>query len=180
MRSWLTRLITAGVAVLAIVGTVDALRDSPFRSKPALRNPYLAPSPAPAAQASVRPPRCTRGQLALRIENLNGTPALELAHVAGEPCRTPRLPIQVGLLDRAGRALESNQDGLTVQQTVGIRRAFAPTTLAPQVAVSALFSPYVYLCGTPKPAWAFAEAGSYSARGRLPHGYATCLDDLGP
>jgi hypothetical protein len=180
MRSWLTWLTAGGLGALVIVGTIDALRDSSSRSKPALRNPYLAPSTAPAAQTNERPPRCRRGQLALRVENLNGTPTLELAHVSGEPCRTPRLRIQVGLLDRAGRALESQEDGLTVQQTIGIQRAFAPTTLAPQVAVSAVFSQYVYLCGTPKPVWAVAEAGPYSARGRLPRGYGACLDDLGP
>jgi hypothetical protein len=179
MRSWLTWLIAGGVAAVAIVGTVDALRDSPSRSKPALRNSYLAPSPAPAARASERSPRCAAEQLALRVENLNGTPALELAHVWGQPCRTPRLRIRVGLLDRAGRALERHEDGRTYQQTVGVQSAFAPTTLAPQVAVSAPFS-VVYLCGAPKPVWAVADAGPYGAKGRLPRGYPACVDDLGP
>jgi hypothetical protein len=179
MRSWLTWLIAGGVAALAIVGAVDALRDSPSRSKPPLRNSYLAPSPAPAAQASERSPRCTTQQLALRVEKLNGTPALELAHVWGQPCRTRRLQIEVGLLDRAGRPLEKYEDAHTYRLTVGIQRAFAPTTLTPNVAVSAPFS-FDYVCGTPRPGWAVANAGPYFARGRLPRGYPACVDDLGP
>jgi hypothetical protein len=179
MRSWLTWLITGGLVALAILGTVDALRNSSSPSKPALRNPYLAPSPGRAAQASKRPSRCATGQLALRVENLNGTPALELVHLSGGPCRTPRLRVEISLLDRAGRVLETHEDGLTVQQTVGIQSAFAPTTLAPHVAVSAPFR-YVYLCGASKPVWAVAEAGPYSGKGRLPRGYGACLDDLGP
>jgi hypothetical protein len=140
MRSWLTWLIAGGLGALVIVGIVDALRDSPSRPKPALRNPHLAPSPTPAARANERSPRCTSQQLALRVENLNGTPALELAHVWGQPCRTPRLQIEVGLLDRAGRPLEKYEDGRTYRPTVGIQPAFAPTTLAPNVAVSAPFA----------------------------------------
>jgi hypothetical protein len=179
MRSWLTWLIAGGLGALVIVGIVDALRDSPSRPKPALRNPHLAPSPTPAARANERSPRCTSQQLALRVENLNGTPALELAHVWGQPCRTPRLQIEVGLLDRAGRPLEKYEDGRTYRPTVGIQPAFAPTTLAPNVAVSAPFS-FDYLCRAPRPAWAVANAGPYSARGRLPHGYPACVDHLGP
>ena len=181
MRSWLTWLIASGVGALAILGTVDALREAPSRSEsePGLRTPDLAPSPTPAARANERPPPCTKGQLALRVENLNGTPALELVHVSGEECRTPRLRIRVDLLDRAGRALERREHGLTVRQTVGIQSAFGPTTLAPHVALSAPFS-FDYVCGAQRPVWAVAEAGPYSGKGRLPHGYPACVDDLGP
>jgi hypothetical protein len=154
---------------LAILGTVDALRDSPSRSKPALRNPYLAPSPTPAAQASNRLPRCTAGQLALRVENLGGSPALALVHVWAGPCRTARLPIDISVFDRKGKR---------VQATVLIQRAFAPTTLSPNAEVIAGFN-LVYLCGERKPVRVVAEAGAYPARGQLPHGYA-CVDDLGP
>jgi hypothetical protein len=179
MRSWLTWLIAAGLGALAILGTVDALRDSPSESEPELRNPYLAPSPAPAAQASNRLPRCRTGQLALRVENLNGTPELALAHVRGEPCLTPRLAIEVALLDRARHAIRIRREGRVFQQTVGIQRAFARTSLSLNVGLSAPFS-YVYLCGESKPLWAAAKAGPYSATGRLPREYGTCLHDLGP
>ncbi len=114
--------------------------------------------------------RCTAQQIALRVEKLGGDLALALTHVWGAPCRTPRLPIDVALLDRAGKE---------VQATVGVQSAFAPTTLSPNVELVAGFN-FIYLCGQPEPVRVVAEAGPYPARGRLPRGHAACLNDLGP
>jgi hypothetical protein len=103
MRKAVTWMITGGLGTLAILGTVDALRGSPSRSKPVLRNPYLAPSPAPSAATTDRLPTCNTPQLALAFEILGGSATFVLRHVRGEPCHLPRLPIHFTVRDRAGR-----------------------------------------------------------------------------
>jgi hypothetical protein len=176
-RSRLTWLIVGGVVSVLVAGAVDAFRGSPSRPEP-VRNPYLAPSPAPAGAATPpgavsddsKLPRCKTQQLALDIENLGGSPALALVHAWAGPCRTPRLPIDIALLDRAGHSVEAE---------ISVQRAFAPTTLSPNAELSAPFS-YAYLCGEPKPVRVVAEAGPYPARGRLAQIFGACLDDFGP
>jgi hypothetical protein len=175
MTRTLTWVVVGGIVSLLVVGAVDALRPSgtptsASKTTAAPKRPAGDQISLPVETESVPPPRCTAQQLALTIENLGGGPALALLHVWAEPCRTPRLPIEVALLDRAGHSVEA---------TVGIQPAFPPTTLSSNVALSAPFT-FVYLCGEPKPVFAVADAGPYSARGRLPRSYGACLEDLGP
>jgi hypothetical protein len=169
VRTWPTWLVAGGVVALLVAAAFDVLRSSGSSPSPSI----LAGSERSLVreqEPTSPPPRCTAQQVALRIENLGGSPALSLDHVWAGPCRTRRLPIDVALLDRAGKAVEA---------TVDIPQAFAPATLSSDKALSAPFS-YVYLCGEPKPAFAHANAGPYSARGRLPQNSGACLDDLGP
>ena len=123
-----------------------------------------------AGAVETAPDRCAAQQLALRVANLGGGPALALVHVWGPPCRTPRLPVNVALFDRSGQRVEA---------TIGIQSAFAPTTLSPSVEVIAGFN-FLYLCGQRRPVRVVAEAGPYPTTGRLPHGIAACIHDLGP
>jgi hypothetical protein len=151
---------------------VDVLTssDRPSSTSPAPGSPETGDQRPQPVEASPEPPRCTAQQVALRVEDLGGSPGLALVHVWAEPCSTVRLPIEVALLDRSRSPVEA---------TVNVQAAFAASTLSPDTALSAPFG-YVYLCGEPKPVFAFASAGPYSARGRLPRGFGACLDDLGP
>jgi hypothetical protein len=126
MRKALTWMIAGGVLAVAILGAVDALRGSPSRSKPVLRNPYLAPSPALSAATTDRLPTCTTPQLALAFEILGGSGTFVLRHVRGEPCHLRRLPIRFSVRDRAGRR---------------VRLVTPPSGLDDQSAVKGDFSP---------------------------------------
>jgi hypothetical protein len=175
IQTRLTWVVVAGVAALLVAGVVDALRSSgspasSSKASPAPQQPVADQISLPTQEEDTAPPPCTAQQLGLKIENLGGVAALALVHVWAGPCRTPRLPIEVAVLDRAGEPVEG---------TIGIQPAFAPTTLSPDGELSAPFS-LVYLCGEPKPVRVAAEAGPYAATGRLPRRYAACLEDLGP
>jgi hypothetical protein len=126
MRLWLTRLIAGGLLAVAIAGTVDALRGSPSRPEPVLRNPYLVPLPLPSAATTDRLPTCTTPQLALAFEILGGSGTFVLSHVRGEPCHLRRLPIRFSVRDRAGRR---------------VRLVTPPSGLDDQSAVKGDFSP---------------------------------------
>jgi hypothetical protein len=113
MRKAVTWMIAGGLLAVAIAGTVDALRGSPSRPEPALRNPYLAPSPAPSAASTDRLPTCAKPQLALAFEILGGSATFVLRHVRGEPCHLPRLPIRFTVRDQAGRRVRlASAEGL--------------------------------------------------------------------
>lgn len=175
IRTPLTWALVGGLVALLVAGAIDVLRSSESptsesKSTNGLQRPAADRTNRRAETEGVPLPRCTAQQLALKIENLGGDPALALVHVWAGPCRTPRLPIEVALLDRAGRSVES---------AISVQPAFSPTTLSPNAELSAPFSA-VYLCGQPKPVRVAAEAGPYPARGRLPRGYVACLEDLGP
>jgi hypothetical protein len=119
MRKAVTWMIAGGVLAVAIAGTFDALRGSPPRPEPGLRNPYLAPSHAPSAAATDRLPTCTTPQLALAFEILGGSATFVLRHVRGEPCHLPRLPIRFTVRDQAGRRVRLvNAEGLGGQSAV--------------------------------------------------------------
>ncbi len=119
MRKAVTWMIAGGLLAVAIAGTVDALRRSPSGQKAAVRNPYLAPSPAPSAASTDRLPTCTTPQLALAFEILGGSATFVLRHVRGKPCHLPRVPIRFNVRDRAGRRVRLvNAEGLGGQSAV--------------------------------------------------------------
>lgn len=120
---------------------------------------------------TVRVPRCTTQQLALHVEILGGGPVVELTHVSGTACRSPRLPIDIVFFDRDGNAVEA---------TANIAGAFQPTIVSPGVDMVVGFT-VVRLCGKAKPRRFVAEAGPYFARASLSRGaFESCLTDLGP
>jgi len=164
----LTWLIVAGVGAVLIVGVVDAVRSSPPKREDTLYVP-LGPNPAPATTTAAAP-RCQADQLVLGMEPVGSDLALEIVHVRGQPCRTPRLRIEMTLLDRGGRRAEA---------TASIQEFFAPTNHWPNVDVVAGFT-ILYKCGEREPERFEAKVGPYRDRGRLPHYEALCLDDLGP
>jgi hypothetical protein len=165
MRKALTWIIAGGLLAVAIAGTVDALRDSPSRPEPLLRNPYLAPSQAPPAATTDRLPTCTTPQLALAFEILGGSGTFVLRHVRGEHCHLPGLPIRFNVRDRAGRR---------------VRLVTPPSGLDDQSAVNGDFSPgleqlinitYLPECGPeaipPGPFLVSVRVGPYVARRTL-------------
>ena len=128
MRIGVTSLIAAGVLVVGVAALLDALRGSPPQSEPAVRNPYVAPSPAPAAAAADRLPTCTTRQLRLSIKVLGGLASVVVRHVSGDPCRLPRLLLRVSVRDQAGReVLLRNPEGLEGSfQRFPVRGDFRP------------------------------------------------------
>jgi hypothetical protein len=170
IRKRLSWVIVGAVLALGAVAAVDVLRSS-GASTSSQATPTRAEEVTFSIQTEAAPvARCKTQQLALEIEKLGGSPALALVHAWAGPCRTPRLPIDITLLDRTGHS---------VQATVGVQPAFRPTVLAPNIELIAGFN-FVYLCGQPKPVRFLAEAGPYAVRGRLPRGRAACFNDLGP
>jgi hypothetical protein len=171
----MSRFVVLALAAVAIAAVVDAARnvygsDEPASGGRESRSPSHSTTSRAAVTTATAVPRCKTQQLAFRLQNLGGGPALALVHAWAGPCRTPRLPISVALLDRRGQAVDA---------TVGVQPTFAPSALSPNAELSAPFN-FVYRCGQPRPVRALAEAGPYSTRGRLPEGYGACLHDLGP
>ena len=154
----LTWVVVAGIIVLLVLAGIDALRGS--GSESAVTAPFAT------AAADI----CGPQQLMLRVERLGDRLALALRNVTGKSCRSPRLPIEVTLLDR---------NGFPAKATASIQRAFRPTIHAPNIDVIAVFT-VVSLCRKPEPELFTAEAGSYHGGGRLPATDAICVDDLGP
>jgi hypothetical protein len=104
------------------------------------------------------------------MESVGSDLALMLAHTEGQPCRTPRLRIDVTLLDGNGQRAKA---------TTSIQEFFAPTDHFRNVEVVAGFT-VLYTCGEAEPQRFVAGVGPYSEHGRLPRYKALCLDDLGP
>jgi hypothetical protein len=168
LGSRVTWIIVGGLVALLIVGVVDALRDSPPKQEATVYVP-LAPNPAPATTTAPAP-RCQTNQLDLRMEPVGSDLALVLAHTEGQPCRTPRLRIDVTLLDGRGQRAKA---------TASIQEFFAPTDHFSNVEVVAGFT-VLYTCGEAKPQRFVARVGPYHEHGHLPRYKALCLDDLGP
>jgi hypothetical protein len=116
LGSRLTWIIVGGLVALLIVGAVDALRGSPPKREATLYVP-LAPN-STAATTTAPAPRCLTNQLDPRMEPVGSDLALVLAHTEGQPCRTPRLRIDVTLLDGSGQPAKA---------TASIQEFFAPT-----------------------------------------------------
>lgn len=167
MRRRITLLIAAGVLAVGVAALVDALRGSPSQSEPAVRNPYIAPSPAPAATAAAdRLPTCTTPQLELVIEVPGGSAAVALRHVSGSPCHLRRLPVKVWVRDRAGRAVRLVA-GPVGEALTGppFRGDFSP---AFEQLRNVTFLPRCTPETTPHgPYVLFARAGAYHARRRV-------------
>jgi hypothetical protein len=104
------------------------------------------------------------------MEPVGSDLALVLAHTEGQPCRTPRLRIDVTLLDGRGQRTKA---------TASIQEFFAPTDHFSNVEVVAGFT-VLYTCGEAKPQRFVARVGPYHEHGHLPRYKALCLDDLGP
>jgi hypothetical protein len=168
LGSRITWIIVGGLVALLIVGVVDALRCSPPKREATLYVP-LAPN-STAATTTAPAPRCLTNQLDLRMESVGSDLALVLAHTEGQPCRTPRLRIDVTLLDGSGQRAKA---------TASIQEFFAPTDHVSNVEVVAGFT-VLYTCGEAKPQRFVARVGPYHDHGRLPRHKALCLDDLGP
>jgi hypothetical protein len=168
LGSRITWIIVGGLVALLIAGVVDALRGSPPKQE---ATPYvpLAPSSTPASTTAPAP-RCLTNQLDLRIEPVGSDLALVLAHTEGQPCRTPRLRIDVTLLDGSGQPAKA---------TASIQEFFAPTDHLSNVEVVAGLT-VLYTCGEAKPQRFVARVGPYHDHGRLPRHRALCLDDLDP
>jgi hypothetical protein len=168
LGSRLTWIIVGGLVALLIVGVVDALRGSPPKREATLYVP-LAPN-STAATTTAPAPRCLTNQLDLRMEPVGSDLALVLAHTEDQPCRTPRLRIDVTLLDGSGQPAKA---------TASIQEFFAPTDHVSNVEVVAGFT-VLYTCGEAKPQRFVARVGPYYDHGRLPRYKPLCLDDLGP
>jgi hypothetical protein len=166
--SRLTWFIVGGVVALLIAGVADALRGSPSKAEETAYVP-LAPNSVPATTTAPAP-RCQINQLDLRVEPVGSDLALVLAHTEGQPCRTPRLHVDVTLLDGNGQP---------AQATASIQEFFVPTDHFRNVEVVAGFT-VLYKCGEAEPQGFAAQVGPYSEHGRLPRYKALCLDDLGP
>jgi hypothetical protein len=166
--SRVTWFIVGGVVALLVAGVADALRGSPPKAEETAHVP-LAPNSAPATTTAPAP-RCQINQLDLRIEPVGSDLALVLVHSEGPPCRTPRLPIDVTLLDGIGQPAKA---------TASIQEFFAPTDHLRNVEVVAGLT-VLYECGEAEPQRFAARVGPYSEYGRLPRYKALCLDDLGP
>jgi hypothetical protein len=164
----LTWIIVGGLVALLIIGVLDALRGSPPKQEATLYVP-LAPHSAPATTTAPAL-RCQTNQLDLRMEPIGSDLALVLAHTEGPPCRTPRLRIDITLLDGSGQRAKA---------TASVQEFFAPTDHFSNVDVVAGFT-VLSRCGVGKPQRFAARAGPYNQRGRLPRYKALCLDDLGP
>ncbi len=113
LRTRLSWLVVGGVAVVVIAAVADALRRSGSEPPPVKRGLVQesgraehaadeVPATTLVESKTVQLERFTAEQLTLRVERLGGTPVLALAHVRGEPCRTPRIPIEVRLFARDG------------------------------------------------------------------------------
>jgi hypothetical protein len=182
LRNRLSWLVVSGVAVILIAGAVDALRSSGSTTPPSNGGLSQEREGEAGDTGDVTPPttsvettdaplkRCMVQQFALQAERLGGSPVLALAHVRGNPCRTPRIRIDISLFDRTGERVQGYTD---------IQQAFASTRLSPNVEVIAGFQ-VTYLCSGRKPRRFVAEARPYVVRGWLPRGYGACIDDLGP
>jgi hypothetical protein len=166
--SRLTWIIVGGLVALLIVAVADALRGSSPKQEATAYVP-LAPNSTPATTTAPAP-RCQTNQLDLRMESVGSDLALMLAHTEGQPCRTPRLRIDVTLLDGNGQRAKA---------TTSIQEFFAPTDHFRNVEVVAGFT-VLYTCGEAEPQRFVAGVGPYSEHGRLPRYKALCLDDLGP
>src|SRR5919201_1982854 len=103
IRTRLTWVIVGAVFALGVLAAIDVLRSSgaPSSSQatPTRAEQFTFPSETESAPVA----RCKTQQLALKGENLGGSPALALVHAWAGRCRTPRLPIHIALFDRAGR-----------------------------------------------------------------------------
>ena len=158
-----TWLIAGGVLVLALASVVDALHRSSSDPKRALTNPFLAPSPVPAAASPERPPTCTVPQLELVVEVPGDSAAVALRHVSGSPCHLRRLPVKLAVRDRAGHVVP-----LVAGEGLGVsafRGDFAPgfeqlrnVTFLPQCTPETIPDASYVLS---------ARAGPYRARKRL-------------
>jgi hypothetical protein len=166
--SRLTWFIVGGVVAVLIAGVADALRGSPPKEEATVYVP-LAPNSA-SATTTAPEPRCQINQLDLRMEPVGSDLALVLAHTKGQPCRTPRLRIDVTLLDGNGQRAKA---------TASTQEFFAPTDHFRNVEVVAGFT-VLYECGEAEPQRFVARVGPYFEQGRLPRYKALCLDDLGP
>ena len=130
-----------------------------FTARACGQNPYLAPSPAPAAPSTDRLPTCTTPQLALAIDVLGGSPTIVLRHVQGQPCHRPGLPVHLMVKDRAGRPVrlvEGESDA-----KAGVGGDFSPDF---ERLINLTYLPD---CDQRGPFRAFVNIGPYSARRRL-------------
>jgi hypothetical protein len=172
-RTRISWLVIGGVALILAAAVVDALRPSGSSGKDVVGTDVESQGQAAQVGASTTRagttttplPRCGTEQVAVQVEMLSGSAVLELAHVSGGPCTTPRLPVEVRFFDRTGNQVRAYAD------------AFAPTTLSPNVDVVANLY-VIYRCRKRELTRFVVEAGRYVGRGRLPTG--SCLDDRGP
>jgi hypothetical protein len=147
MRTWLTRAVVAGVVGLVVAVLVTELRPpEPAEGEP--RSPGRT-TPAPL-------PPCSREQLALSIEVLGGSGTAVLRHVRGKPCRLARVPVDLRVLDRAGKRV-----GLSYSSDPALAGNFFPDF------ERLLGITYLPTCAARGPYTAIATVGSYSARGKL-------------
>jgi hypothetical protein len=159
--TWVT--VGAIAALLLVAGTVARCSSG---SSSASGSGSASTTPGETAALDV----CGPQQLMFRIERLGRDPALSLRNVSRVPCRAPRLPITLTLLDRGGSPAEAT----TVIQPA----AFPPATYSPNVEEIARVGVF-YKCAEAKPQTKpktfVAEAGSYHVEGRLPAIRVHCL-----
>jgi hypothetical protein len=97
MRPLATWLIVGFVAALGLAATVTALVEK-GDDKSAVSEQHSPP-------ATVPPPRCRDGQLALTTEILGGSPFVVLRHVSGPSCDVGTLKVVTTIRDQRGERL---------------------------------------------------------------------------
>ena len=148
-RARLSWAIGGAVVLLAVVGTVDAVRSSEANAprampRPAAREATFAPEPHEAL------PRCTPQNIGV---------AVVVRHVWGRPCHLAALPVRLSVTDRRGRRVRLETDGSPSERAVD--GDFAPGF------ERLIDIPYLANCDERGPFAAFVIVGPHSAQRRL-------------
>jgi hypothetical protein len=162
-RTWIGYLTVFAVAAIALAGTLDALPLPDRTAHPARGftekkgwTSYVPLDPGTESE-SLEP--CRPGQLALAIKRLPGGSAVELSHVSGEPCRVPRMRIDLRV--RAAH-------GQPVAQLVFNGSGRFSGDISPDMTFLATFT-FLPRCNQRGPFQATVAVGPYLAERQLRH-----------